>query len=38
MNKYRTHNLSELSEKEIDKEVILSDGFIGKEIMEIFSL
>ena len=24
MNKYRTHNLSELTEKEIDKEVILS--------------
>ena len=24
MNKYRTHNLSELTEKEIDREVILS--------------
>ena len=38
MNKYRTHNCSELSEKEINKNVIFLDGFIEKEIMEIYYL
>ena len=35
MNKYRTHNCSELSEKEINKKFISQVGFIEKEIMEI---
>ena len=39
MNKYRTHNCSELSEKEINKIVNISlVGFIEKEIMEIYYL
>ena len=38
MNKYRTHNCSELSEKEINKTVHLSGWFIEKEIMEIYYL
>ena len=39
MNKYRTHNCSELSEKEINK-IVTSYlvGFIEKEIMEIYYL
>ena len=37
MNKYRTHNCSELSEKEINNTVYLSGWtFIEKEIMAIF--
>ena len=36
MNKYRTHNLSELTEKEIGKDVILSGWFTEKGIMETF--
>ena len=35
MNKYRTHNCSELSEKEIDKVQSLV-GCIEKETMEIY--
>ena len=38
MNKYRTHNCSELSEREINKIVSLSDGFIEKEITVIYFL
>ena len=38
MNKYRTHNCSELSEKEIDKMLSYLDGFTEKEIMEIYYL
>ena len=38
MNKYRTHNCSELSEKEIDKTVYLSGWLHRKEIMEIYYL
>ena len=34
MNKYRSHNCSELNEKEINKVVHLS-GYTEKEIMEI---
>ena len=30
MNKYRTHNCSELGEKDINKVVQISDGFIEK--------
>ena len=37
MNKYRTHNCSELSEKEIDKKYFSLDGCM-KRIMEIYYL
>ena len=30
MNKYRTHNCSELSEKDINKNALFLDGFIEK--------
>ena len=36
MNKFRTHNCSELNEKDIDKNVTFLDGFIEGEIMEIY--
>ena len=36
MNKYRTHNCSELDEKAIDKTVHLSGWYIEKEIMVIY--
>ena len=35
MNKYRTHNCSELSEKDIGKKVYLSGWLHRKEIMVI---
>ena len=35
MNKYRTHNCSELTEKEIEKKFIYLDGCTEKEIMVI---
>ena len=38
MNKFRTHNCSELNEKDINKNVSLSDGYIENEIMEIYCL
>ena len=38
MNKYRTHNCSELSEKDIKKTVTLSGWLHRKEIMEIYYL
>ena len=38
MNKYRTHNCSELSEKEIDKMLFFLAGYTEKEIMEIYYL
>ena len=38
MNKYRTHNCSELREKEIGKNVIFLVGFIERETMEIYYL
>ena len=38
MNKYRTHNCSELNETDVEKTVLLSGGFIENEIMEIFYL
>ena len=38
MNKYRTHNCSELNEKDIDKIVIFLVGCIEKEIMVIYCL
>ena len=38
MNKYRTHNCSELSETEINKNVIFLGGYTEKEIMEIYYL
>ena len=39
MNKYRTHNCSELSEKEIIiKKLFYLGGCIEKEIMEIYYL
>ena len=31
MNKYRTHNCSELSEEQIDKNVLLSGGYTERE-------
>ena len=36
MNKYRTHNCLELSEKDINKSVHFLVGFIEKEITEIY--
>ena len=38
MNKYRTHNCSELSEKEIGKKFIFLVGYTERETMEIFYL
>ena len=38
MNKYRTHNCSELSENDNNKVVTLSDGYTEKETMEIYYL
>ena len=38
MNKYRSHNCSELSEKEINKNVNISGWLHEKEIMEIYCL
>ena len=38
MNKYRTHNCSELNEKEINKNVYYPDGCIERETMEIYYL
>ena len=31
MNRYRTHNCSELNEKDIGKSVYLSDGYIERD-------
>ena len=38
MNKYRSHNCSELGEKEINKKLIYLGGCIEKEIMETYYL
>ena len=38
MNKFRTHNCSELTEKEIEKKFISLDGCTEKEIMVIYYL
>ena len=38
MNKYRSHNCSDLSEKEINKEVFYQAGCIEKEITETYYL
>ena len=38
MNKYRSHNCEELTEKEIGKNILYLDGYIVKEIMEIYYL
>ena len=35
MNKFRTHHCSELSEKDLDKKVVISGWLHGKGIMEI---
>ena len=36
MNKYRSHNCSELSEKDINKMSVYLVGYIEKEIMETY--
>ena len=36
MNKFRTHNCSELNEKNVGQKVKLSGGYIEKEIMVIY--
>ena len=38
MNKYRTHNCSELNENDINLKFHYQAGFIVKEIMEIYYL
>ena len=38
MNKYRSHNCSELSEKNIGKKLNFLDGYTEKETMEIYYL
>ena len=38
MNKYRTHNCSDLRDKDVDKKVLLSGWLHRKEIMEIYYL
>ena len=38
MNKYRSHNCSQLTEADSGKKYIYQDGYTEKEIMVIYSL